>query len=77
MSPGVLGLLVFIGMFMIIAIPVGIVAWRAPVRTEHARRRKGWAAGAGGTYHGGGGGCGGGADSGGGCGGGGCGGGGS
>jgi hypothetical protein len=89
MSPGVLGFLVFIGMVMIIGIPVGIVMRRARLQTERARRPKVWAAGTagavGGTYYyGSGGGCGGGgsgdsAGSGGGgcggCGGGGCGGG--
>jgi len=72
MSPGVLGFLVFIGMVMIIGIPVGIVMRRARLQTERARRPKVWAAGTagavGGTYYYG---------SGGGCGGGGCGGGGS
>jgi hypothetical protein len=84
MSPGVLGFLVFIGMVMIIGIPVGIVMRRARLQTERARRPKVWAAGTagavGGTYYygsagSGGGGCGGGGCGGGGCGGGGCGGG--
>jgi hypothetical protein len=90
MSPGVLGFLVFIGMVMIIGIPVGIVMRRARLQTERARRPKVWAAGTagavGGTYYyGSGGGCGGGGSGdsagsggggcGGGCGGGGCGGG--
>jgi len=82
MSPGVLGFLVFIGMVMIIGIPVGIVMRRARLQTERARRPKVWAAGTagavGGTYYyGSGGGSGDSAGSGGGgCGGGGCGGGG-
>jgi hypothetical protein len=85
MSPGVLGFLVFIGMVMIIGIPVGIVMRRARLQTERARRPKVWAAGTagavGGTYYyGSGGGCGGGGSGdsagSGGCGGGGCGGGG-
>ena len=90
MSPGVLGFLVFIGMVMIIGIPVGSVMRRARLQTERARRPKVWAAGTagavGGTYYyGSGGGCGGGGSGdsagsggggcGGGCGGGGCGGG--
>jgi hypothetical protein len=85
MSPGVLGFLVFIGMVMIIGIPVGIVMRRARLQTERARRPKVWAAGTagavGGTYYyGSGGGSGdsagsGGGGCGGGCGGGGCGGG--
>ena len=77
MSPGVLGFLVFIGMVMIIGIPVGIVMRRARLQTERARRPKVWAAGTAGAvgtyYYGSGGGCGGGGSSGGG---GGCGGGG-
>ena len=87
MSPGVLGFLVFIGMVMIIGIPVGIVMRRARLQTERARRPKVWAAGTAGAvgtyYYGSGGGCGGGGSGdsagsggGGGCGGGGCGGGG-
>ena len=55
MSPGVLGFLVFIGMVMIIGIPVGIVMRRARLQTERARRPKVWAAGTagavGGTYY--------------------------
>ena len=74
MSPGVLGFLVFIGMVMIIGIPVGIVMRRARLQTERARRPKVWAAGTagavGGTYYGGGGGSGDSAGGGGGCGGG-------